>query len=131
MTTTFDPVAFKTTTRAQWEARRRGLAPLGPAIEDWLGAATERMLDDVSLATGLARARRRRRRRRPDPRRRPPGRPDRPRARHRHLAHDPGVRRRGAAAPGLTTSTTLEADGEDLSAVRDRSVRRRDLARPG
>ena len=52
MTTTFDPAAFKATTRAQWEAAAEAWHRWGPTIEDWLGAATERMLDDVRLAPG-------------------------------------------------------------------------------
>ena len=47
MTTAFDPVAFKSTTRAQWEAAAEAWHRWGPAIEDWLGDATELMLDDV------------------------------------------------------------------------------------
>ncbi len=50
--TTFDPATFKATTRAQWEAAAEAWHRWGPAIEDWLGAATERMLDDVQLASG-------------------------------------------------------------------------------
>ena len=52
MTTTFDPVAFKATTRAQWESAASAWHEWGPAIEDWLGAATERMLDDAGVSTG-------------------------------------------------------------------------------
>ena len=47
MTSTFDPVAFKATTRAQWEQAAEAWHRWGPAIEDWLGAATEVMLDDA------------------------------------------------------------------------------------
>ena len=52
MTTQFDPVAFKTTTRAQWEEAAEAWHRWGPAIEDWLGAATARMLDEVRLTPG-------------------------------------------------------------------------------
>ena len=52
MTTAFDPATFKTTTRAQWEAAAEAWDRWGPAIEDWLGEATERMLDDAGLAPG-------------------------------------------------------------------------------
>lgn len=52
MTTTFDPVAFKSTTRAQWETAAEAWNRWGPAIETWLGAATELMLDDVRLTPG-------------------------------------------------------------------------------
>lgn len=52
MTTTFDPTAFKSTTRAQWESTAAAWHEWGPVIEAWLGAATERMLDDAHLVTG-------------------------------------------------------------------------------
>jgi SAM-dependent methyltransferase len=52
MSTTFDPTAFKSTTRAQWEAAAGAWHGWGPAIEDWLGTATATMLDDAHLATG-------------------------------------------------------------------------------
>jgi len=52
MTQTFDPVAFKTTTRAQWESAAEAWHQWGPTIERWLGDATERMLDDARLAAG-------------------------------------------------------------------------------
>ncbi len=117
MTTTFDPVAFKSTTRAQWETAAEAWDRWGPAIESWLGAATERMLDDVGLRAGsrvldvaagaggqtLAAARRVG----------PSG---------RVLATDisPTILEhaaRAAAAAGLGNVETLEADGEDLFTV--------------
>jgi SAM-dependent methyltransferase len=52
MTTTFDPVAFKSTTRDQWEAAAEAWDRWGASIEDWLGDATEVMLDDAGLSTG-------------------------------------------------------------------------------
>ena len=52
ITCPLDPTAFKATTRAQWEAAAEAWHRWGPTIEDWLGAATERMLDDVRLAPG-------------------------------------------------------------------------------
>ncbi len=52
MAQTFDPVAFKTTTRAQWESAAEAWHRWGPTIEDWLGAATARMLDDVRVGPG-------------------------------------------------------------------------------
>ena len=116
MTTTFDPVTFKSTTRAQWEAAAEAWHRWGPAIEDWLGAATgrcsttsvsrtgARVLDVAAGAGGqtLAAARRVG----------PTG---------HVLATDisPGILEYAAeAAPaGLGNVETLEADGEDLSAV--------------
>jgi SAM-dependent methyltransferase len=52
MTTTFDPTAFKATTRAQWEQAAEAWHRWGPTIESWLGTATEQMLDDVLLEEG-------------------------------------------------------------------------------
>lgn len=52
MTTTFDPVAFKATTRAQWEQAAEAWHRWNPAIEDWLGAATRVMLDDARVGAG-------------------------------------------------------------------------------
>ncbi len=117
MTTTFDPVAFKTTTRAQWETAAEAWHRWGPAIEAWLGRATDTMLDDARVGPGsrvldvaagaggqtLAAARRVG----------PSG---------RVLATDisPGIlafAARSAAAAGLTNVETLEADGEDLSGL--------------
>lgn len=119
MTTTFDPTAFKTTTRAQWESAAAAWHAWGPAIEDWLGAATEQMLDDAGISEGkrvldvaagaggqtLVAARRVG----------PTG---------HVLATDisPAILEHAAAeaaAAGLTQVATLEADGEDLSGVAD------------
>lgn len=117
MTTTFDPTAFKTTTRAQWESAAHAWHEWGPAIEQWLGDATEQMLDDAQIATGtrvldvaagtggqsLTAARRV--------------------GESGHvLATDisPAILEYAAseaAAAGLDNVATLEADGEDLSAV--------------
>jgi SAM-dependent methyltransferase len=121
MTTTFDPAAFKTTTRAQWESAASAWHEWGPVIEDWLGAATERMLDDLHLTEGsrvldvaagaggqtLAAARR-------------------VGTSGRVLATDisPAILEYAAAEAaraGLANVDTLEADGEDLSAVADGS----------
>lgn len=121
MTTTFDPAAFKTTTRAQWEAAAEAWHRWGPAIETWLGAATEQMLDDVRIGPGsrvldvaagaggqsFAAARRV--------------------GTDGHvLATDisPAILAYAAsvaAAEGLPQVATLEADGEDLSAIADGS----------
>ena len=117
MSTTFDPVAFKSTTRAQWETAAEAWHRWGPAIESWLGRATEQMLDDARVITGsrvldvaagaggqsLTAARRV-----------GPG--------GTVLATDisPAILEFAAseaAAAGLGQVATLEADGEDLSAV--------------
>lgn len=52
MTTTFDPVAFKDTTREQWQTAADAWSAWGPAIERWLGAATEVMLDLADVGPG-------------------------------------------------------------------------------
>ncbi|WP_353953148.1 methyltransferase domain-containing protein [Knoellia sp. S7-12] len=121
MTTTFDPIAFKTTTRAQWETAAEAWHRWGPAVENWLGTATEQMLDDVHLSAGsrvldvaagaggqtLAAARR-------------------VGDTGHVLATDisPAILRFAAdeaAAAGLSNVATLEADGEDLTGVEDGS----------
>ena len=51
-TSTFDPQKYKTTTRAQWEDAAEAWHRWGPAIEDWLGPATEQMLDTAGVTTG-------------------------------------------------------------------------------
>lgn len=121
MTTTFDPTTFKSTTRAQWESAAAAWHDWGPAIEQWLGAATEQMLDDARVDVGahvldvaagaggqtLAAARRVG----------PEG---------SVLATDisPAILEYAAAEAaraGLGNVTTLEADGEDLSTVPDHS----------
>src|SRR3954451_14832775 len=40
-TTTFDPVAYKRTTRAQWEQAAEAWDRWEPTLEAWLGQATE------------------------------------------------------------------------------------------
>ena len=121
MSTTFDPAAFKSTTRSQWEAAAGAWHHWGPAIEDWLGTATATMLEDAHLASGMrvldvaagaggqtsAAARRVG----------PSG---------HVLATDisPAILEFAAgeaAREGVGTVETLEADGEDLSAVQDDS----------
>ena len=52
MTTTFNPQQYKTTTRAQWQDAAEAWHRWGPTIEDWLGQATERMLDAAGITTG-------------------------------------------------------------------------------
>jgi SAM-dependent methyltransferase len=51
-TTTFDPVAFKSTTRAQWQAAAEPWHRWGPFIGSWLGDATDLMLDLAGVAEG-------------------------------------------------------------------------------
>jgi SAM-dependent methyltransferase len=52
MTTTFDAQRYKTTTRAQWQDAAEAWHRWGPAIERWLGPATELMLDRAGVGTG-------------------------------------------------------------------------------
>jgi SAM-dependent methyltransferase len=52
VTTPFDPQRHKTTTRAQWDEAAEAWYRWGPAIERWLGAATQRMLDGANVGTG-------------------------------------------------------------------------------
>ena len=49
---TFDPLAYKTTTRAQWQDAADAWHRWAPTLEAWLGPATERMLDDAHVTTG-------------------------------------------------------------------------------
>src|SRR3954468_528290 len=51
-TPTFDPVAYKTTTRAQWEQAADAWHRWAPTLEAWLGPATELMLDLAAVAGG-------------------------------------------------------------------------------
>ena len=48
----FDPIKFKTTTRSQWEAAAAAWHRWGPFLAEWLGPATERMLDLAGVTTG-------------------------------------------------------------------------------
>jgi SAM-dependent methyltransferase len=52
MTVTFDAVAYKQTTRAQWEEAAAAWHAWGPTLEEWLGDATEAMLDAAAVRTG-------------------------------------------------------------------------------
>src|SRR5215475_4112543 len=49
---TFDPVKYKTTTRAQWEAAAEAWDRWDPTLERWLGPVTELMLDLTGVRTG-------------------------------------------------------------------------------
>ena len=48
----FDPVAFKTTTRAQWQDAAEAWHSWGPVIGSWLGEATETMIDLARIEPG-------------------------------------------------------------------------------
>jgi len=50
--TTFDAQRYKSTTRTQWEDAAEAWHRWGPAIEDWLGPATARMLDAAGISAG-------------------------------------------------------------------------------
>jgi SAM-dependent methyltransferase len=54
MTTTFDPAAYKDTTRQQWDEAAAAWHAWGPTLEDWLGEATTLMLDAAGIHTGSA-----------------------------------------------------------------------------
>jgi SAM-dependent methyltransferase len=113
----FDPIQYKSTTRRQWEDAAEAWHRWGPTLEQWLGQATERMLDaagvrpgsrvlDVAAGAGgqsLTAARRAG----------PAG---------RVLATDisPTIltyAAKSAAMAGLTNLETLEVDGEALEAL--------------
>ncbi len=51
-TSPFDAVSYKETTRKQWQEAAEAWHRWGPAIEDWLGAATEAMLDMAQVGPG-------------------------------------------------------------------------------
>lgn len=48
----FDADKYKETTREQWQEAAQAWHRWGPAIEDWLGAATETMLDLARIVPG-------------------------------------------------------------------------------
>lgn len=50
--TTFDPQAYKDTTKQQWEDAAEAWHRWGPALEEWLGPATELMLDLAGVGEG-------------------------------------------------------------------------------
>jgi len=52
MVTTFDPINYKKTTRDQWQAAAEAWNRWGPAIEQWLGTATDLMLDMADIHEG-------------------------------------------------------------------------------
>src|SRR3954452_13407737 len=49
---TFDPAAYKATTRAQWDDAADAWHRWGPTLERWLGAATEAVLDAAGVTVG-------------------------------------------------------------------------------
>lgn len=51
-TTTFDPVAYKRTTREQWQTAAEPWYRWGPTLEAWLGEATDAMLDMAAVRRG-------------------------------------------------------------------------------
>ena len=51
-TTVFDPVAYKQTTRQQWQEAAEAWHRWGPTLEQWLGPATELMLDRARIGRG-------------------------------------------------------------------------------
>ncbi len=51
-TATFDAVAYKSTTREQWQTAAEPWYRWGTFIEDWLGEATSVMLDMAAVGTG-------------------------------------------------------------------------------
>ncbi|MET0460962.1 MAG: methyltransferase domain-containing protein [Ilumatobacteraceae bacterium] len=48
----FDPIQYKTTTRQQWDDAAEAWHRWGPVLEDWLGDATQRMLDAAGVVSG-------------------------------------------------------------------------------
>ena len=48
----FDPTAYKTTTRSQWEDAAEAWHRWGPTLEAWLDRATTAMLDAAGVAAG-------------------------------------------------------------------------------
>jgi SAM-dependent methyltransferase len=52
MTITFDPVRYKDTTRAQWQDAAGAWHGWGPTLEDWLGEATNLMMDTAGITAG-------------------------------------------------------------------------------
>jgi SAM-dependent methyltransferase len=49
---TFDPAAFKTTTRAQWQSAAEAWHRWGPFLGQWLGSATETMFEMALIGPG-------------------------------------------------------------------------------
>jgi SAM-dependent methyltransferase len=51
-TTTFDPIKYKETTREQWQNAAEAWHRWGPTLGQWLGQATEIMLDMADIRAG-------------------------------------------------------------------------------
>ena len=49
---TFDPIQYKQTTQEQWQAAAAAWNQWEPTLEQWLGPATELMLDLAELRPG-------------------------------------------------------------------------------
>jgi len=49
---TFDPIAFKTTTRLQWDEAAEAWSRWSPLLSRWLGPITETMLDMCGVTSG-------------------------------------------------------------------------------
>jgi ubiquinone/menaquinone biosynthesis C-methylase UbiE len=52
VTSTFDAAKYKETTREQWQAAAEAWHRWGPTLSDWLGPATEVMLDMAGIGPG-------------------------------------------------------------------------------
>lgn len=48
----FDPIKYKNTTHDQWQAAAEAWYRWSPTLNDWLGKATDRMLEMASVTTG-------------------------------------------------------------------------------
>src|SRR3954451_6849015 len=53
-TATFDAASYKATTQAQWDQAAEAWHRWGPTLEQWLGPATELMLDAAEVRPGAA-----------------------------------------------------------------------------
>jgi hypothetical protein len=87
---------FKATTREQWQEAAEAWDRWGPTLEDWLGPATEAMLDGARVRAG---------------------------ARVLDIAAGAGGQTLAAArSAGLENVDTRELDGESLAGIEDESV---------
>ena len=50
--TQFDPIKYKETTREQWQSAAEPWYRWGPTVDEWLGEATETMLDMAGVGPG-------------------------------------------------------------------------------